>query len=857
MWRVTALLVLIFAGLTFGVYQTWQKREQEIFVRHSAVLKTTYDTTIHLYQTYAETLYEEVINRAEIVQLMEEAYDAPPEQQAVLRGRLYRLLYSSYNRLIKKNFRQLHFLFPDNSSFIRFHRLELYGDSLTDIRESFRLVNAHHKPVFGFENGRVYCGFRNVFPLQYKEKYVGSVEASVSFKAISKSMKSAVPDHDYLFVQKKDMVVAKAFSSELKIYTDVAVAPGYVVEDQRMLGLEEEDPVLPLARRLNPILGSRPQVQENIQKEISFVTRVNDQGKNYLVTGLPIHNIKDEQVAYIISYEENDEIAVLWTTFRYLILGQTFLLLALGFFIWKRLEVVEQLRSKESRLRAITQSMGDALYVNDAEGKIIFSNRAMEQQLGYSLYELFGRDAHILLHRHNQQGEVETRDKCGLVKENLAGRPYEGGENYFQHKDGSIIPVEVKASPLQLEHGRCGSVVIFRDISDRLQSESDRIKVKKLESISVLAGGIAHDFNNLLTVIIGNIELAGMASADNLDVNRLLGKAQDAAKRASKLTNQLLTFSKGGFPVLSEVDLGSLLPDIVQLALSGSSVHCEFMIDDDLWPVRVDTNQISQVIQNLLMNAMQAMDHSGTVTISCSNDHLANNQISPQLTGKYVRIRVEDTGTGIARQDMDRIFDPYFTTQEMGSAKGSGLGLAIVHSIIKKHKGYIEVESTEGVGTIFSIYLPAVAESHETSISESKPAQQPVGDRILVMDDEVVLLDLVSSMLTKLGYEAQRAENGEEAIKLYIQAMEAGKPFDAVILDLTIQGGMSGKQTMAELRTIDPTVVAIISSGYTNDPVMSDYRNYGFKGGVAKPYEMETLAATLNRVLAQKRSAAK
>lgn len=725
MWRVTALLVLIFAGLTFGVYQTWQKREQEIFVRHSAVLQTTYDTTIHLYQTYAESLYDEVINRPEIARLMEEAYISPPNRQAVLRGRLYRRLYPSYNRLIKRNFRQLQFLFPDNSSFIRFHRLELFGDSLTDIRESVRLVNAHHKPIFGFENGRIYCGFRHVFPLQYKEKYVGSVETSVSFKAISKSMKSAVPDHDYLFIQKKDMVVAKAFLSELEIYTDVTVAPGYVVEDQRMLGLNEEDPVFPLARRLNPILGSRPQVQENIQKEINFITHINDQGKNYLVTGLPIHNIKDEQVAYIISYEENDEIAVLWTTFRYLILGQAFLLLALGFFIWKRLEAVEQLSSKESRLRAITHSMGDALYVTDAEGKIVFSNRAMEQQLGYSLYELFGRDAHVLLHRHTQQGEAETHDECRLVKENLAGRPYEDGENYFQHKDGSIIPVEVKATPLQLEHGRCGSVVIFRDISDRLQSESDRIKVKKLESISVLAGGIAHDFNNLLTVIMGNIELAGMDSAGNSDTNKLLDKAAKAAKRASKLTNQLLTFSKGGFPVLSEVDLGSLLPDIVQLALSGSPVHCEFMIDDDLWPVRVDINQISQVMQNLLMNAMQAMDYSGAVTISCSNYRYADNQISPQLTGKYVRIKVEDTGTGIARRDMDRIFDPYFTTQEMGSAKGSGLGLAIVHSIIKKHQGYIEVESSEGVGTIFSIYLPAVVKSDETLISGNYSARQP------------------------------------------------------------------------------------------------------------------------------------
>ena len=856
MWRLAALLILIHAGLSLGIYQTWQKREQEIYARHSSVLKTTYDTTIHLYRTYAETLYEEVINRPATLEIMEEAYAAPPVQQTILRGRLYRLLYPPYNRLIRRNLRQLHFHFPDNTSFIRFHRLEKYGDSLTDIRESVRLVNLHHDPIFGFENGRIFCGFRNVFPLHNKGKHVGSVETSVSFHAVRKSMQDASPRHDFLFLQKEEIVMAKAFPSEREIYTPVEIAPGYVVEDLRMLGLDVENPVFPLARRLTPLLRSNQRVQDNIEKEASFTTLVKDQGKSYLVTGFPIRNIKNEQVAYIISFETNDEITTLWTTFRYLILIQTFLLLGLGFFIWKRQEAIERLTSNESRLRAITRYMGDALYVNDAEGKIIFSNHSMEDQLGYSFNELLGQDAHTLFHRHKQQDTVETYDECLLLKENMAGRTFENAEDYFQHKDGSIIPVEVKGSPLKLEHGQRGSVVLFRDISERLQTEADRIKVKKLESVGVLAGGIAHDFNNLLTAIMGNIELARMLSRDNPEAGKLLAEATDAAKRTTKLTNQLLTFSEGGAPITSEVNIGQILPDIVQLTLSGSSIHCKFAVSDDTWPVLVDINQISQVIHNILINAMEAMDHDGTVTLSCRNFHGTEDPSSPLLSGKYVRIDIEDTGTGIAAEHLDRVFDPYFTTKARGSTKGSGLGLSIVHSIIEKHKGYIEVKSSEGIGTTFSIYLPALLEDAETASREKEQPQQAPGGRILVMDDEVALLNIISRMLTKLGYEAEQTENGEQAVKLYREAMDTDRPFDAVILDLTIQGGMGGKQTMAELQGLDPNVVAIVSSGYTNDPVMADYENYGFKGRVAKPYKMETMAATLNKVLAKENSVA-
>ena len=711
MWRLTTLLAFIYLVFSLGIYHTSKKREQEIYSRHSAILKTTYATTIHLYRTYSETLYEEVIDRPEVLQLIDELYTAAPDRQAVLRGRLYRLLYPAYNRLVKRNLRQLHFQFPDNSSCLRFHRLEKYGDSLTNIRESIRLVNAHHKPVFGFENGRIYCGFRNVFPLKYREKHIGSVETSVSFKAIRKSMQDAAPDHDFLFIQKTDMIMAKAFPSELGIYTSVEIAPGYVVEDLRMLGLDVEDPLFPLAHRLNPILGSSLQVQKDIQKGVTFATQLKDQGKNYLVTGVPIPNIKGEQVAYIISYKENDEITTLWITFGYLMLGQTFLLFSLAFFIWKKQEAVNHLSRSESRFRAITRHMGDALYVTNAEGKIILSNHSMAQHIGYSLEELHDQDAHSLFHRHKEQGKLEVHKNCLLLQKNMEGKLFESSEDFFQRKDGTIIPVEIKGTPILLEHGQQGSVVLFRDISDRLQTEAERIKVKKLEAIGVLAGGIAHDFNNLMTVIMANIELAAMMiSPVKPDAAKLLNEAKVAAQQTTKLTSRLLIFSKGRTPVTSVVNLATFLPDIINFILSGSKVSHTLETDEDLWLVQIDTNQISQAMENLLMNSMEAMDHNGTVNITCSNYNGTEDLDSPLLQGRYVRITIEDSGTGIAPKHLDKIFDPYFTTKKMGSTKGNGLGLSIVHSIIERHRGHIEVESTEGVGTLFSIYLPAVDE---------------------------------------------------------------------------------------------------------------------------------------------------
>ena len=848
-------LVTLYLVLCLIIFQTWKVREQEVFARHSKVLRSTYSTTIHLYRTYAQTVYEEVINKPEILELIDKSYTATSDKQAVFRGRLFRLLDPAYTRLVTRGLRQLHFQFPDNTSFLRFHRLEKYGDDLTSIRTSIRQTNAYHLPVFGFENGRIFCGFRNVFPLSFENRHIGSVEVSVSFKAIAKSMRDASPKHQFLFIQEKDIVFAKAFPSEKRIYVDSEIFPGYIVEDLRILGLDTDDPFPPMARLLNPLLAENKEIQKKMQQEVDFITAVQNQGSHYLITGLAISNIAGQQVAYILSYEEEDEVDNMWIAFKYIISLLACLFIVMGFLVHRQLKANRQLRANESRLRAITQYMGDALYVTDAEGRITFTNHAMEEILGYPQKTLLGKDAHELFHRHQGDDKARTYPECKQLQANMAGRYFENREDVFLRKDGNLISVDVRGTPLRMEHGQRGSVVLFQDISQRIEIELEQAKVKKLESIGILAGGIAHDFNNLLAGIMGNIDLARIMIRDNSEVEQLLGEAVIAVKRAGKLTNQLLTFSDGGAPITESVLPEDWLCPLIRSILvdiSSDAVQCSCSVAADVQPIRIDQEQMRLALKNILNNAVQAMDGQGTVTVDCRNHHISDDRLAP-APGSYVRINIRDTGKGIKRQHLERVFDPYFTTRKRGADKGSGLGLSIVHSIIHKHSGTLEVQSSRDSGTTISLFFPVLVKERGQGdgAAVSKEADLQSGNSILLMDDDTALLEVVSKMLGKLDYTVFCSKNGEEAIALYRRAMDEGKPFSAVILDLSVDCGMGGKQTMEELLIIDPQVTAFVSSGYSTDPVMAHFKEYGFKGRIPKPFAMERIAETLGRVLSK------
>ena len=367
--------------------------------------------------------------------------------------------------------------------------------------------------------------------------------------------------------------------------------------------------------------------------------------------------------------------------------------------------------------------------------------------------------------------------------------------------------------------------------------EQELFKSQKLESVGVLAGGIAHDFNNILTAIIGNLSLAKL----NLDpadkIYSRIEKAEKASARAQELTQQLLTFSKGGAPVKKAASIEEVVKDSVGFVLSGSNVKCRLDFEKDLPPVEIDSGQISQVIQNLVINADQAMPEGGNLDIRVQLKDFKKGRkgLNP---GLYLQLDVADKGIGIPREYLDKIFDPFFTTKQ----SGSGLGLATSYSIIQKHGGLLSVSSEIGKGTVFSIFLPVARDVRISRSSRKEDLSSIRGHgRILVMDDELFVQETAVTMLEGFGFEAVAVNDGAEALDLYVKAQEEKNPFNAVVMDLTIPGGMGGKQTILKLLELDTEAIAIVSSGYSSDPVMADFTKYGFRGYLKKPYRLEEL----------------
>lgn len=395
-----------------------------------------------------------------------------------------------------------------------------------------------------------------------------------------------------------------------------------------------------------------------------------------------------------------------------------------------------------------------------------------------------------------------------------------------------------------------GVAAVSRDITDRKIKEEENIQVSKLESISTLAGGIAHDFNNLLATILGNIELAQFHITQDHPANKRLVKAIEACTRSRDLIRQFVTLAKGGLSNKKNAPLVPLISDAVDLALSGTHLTCKYDIPDDLWMVEFDQNQIMHAFHNIVMNAREAMQGDGRITIAARNVIIAQDTAEhPRFVkhGPYVIIDIRDQGTGIPEEIKDKIFDPYFSTKGKGTQKGMGLGLTTAYSIVKKHGGYIIVESKVGSGSVFRIYLPVTLK--EAGMEEAaQPFAKVSGEAILTMDDEEMIRDAAGEILEHLGYQVESSKNGEEAIEKFIEAKRSGRSFGVVILDLTVDNGMGGAETMKRLKEIDPGVIGIVSSGYAEENVLENYRDFGFSAIVAKPYTAKELKDALKKV---------
>jgi PAS domain S-box-containing protein len=509
------------------------------------------------------------------------------------------------------------------------------------------------------------------------------------------------------------------------------------------------------------------------------------------------------------------------------------------------------LETEKERLLVTLRSIGDGVIATDADGRVQLLNRAAEKLIGWTQREAAGRpldEVFTLL-------DTETRQPLGA--DVLRSLIQTGAFAAFPEltllrtRGGNERHIAEVAAPIRDPQGAIfGLVITFRDVTETRQQEEDFVRNQKLESLGVLAGGIAHDFNNILTAILGNVALL-RAVIQGADEKLLLEEVEKASWRAKDLTQQLLTFAKGGLPIKKALALAPLIQESAQFAVRGSNCICEFHLAADLWPVEVDPSQISQVLHNLVINAAQAMANGGTIRLDAANLALALQPELPLKPGAYVQVRVTDQGHGIAERDLPRIFDPYFSTK----AKGSGLGLTTAFSIVRKHGGVITVVSKAGAGTTFTVYLPAVG-GLPAVVAEPPPATPPSAPapaqrRILVMDDEAAIRLLARRSLERSGYLVEVAADGAEAVRHYQEALTRGAPFDVVVLDMTIPGGMGGRETLAQLQKIDPAVKAIVSSGYSTDAAMASHREIGFAGVVAKPYRPQELLAVIRQLLGE------
>ncbi|UCF05170.1 MAG: PAS domain S-box protein [bacterium] len=501
----------------------------------------------------------------------------------------------------------------------------------------------------------------------------------------------------------------------------------------------------------------------------------------------------------------------------------------------------ESLRESEEKYRNVVEHASDGIVIAQGD-TLMFANSKASEILGYPAEELIGmmweklvpadvRD--ISLKRYDRLMEgVEDEQRYELTVPDSKG-------------EQKLLDVYVNKTSLE---GDPAIIIFFRDITKQRRLEEEIQKAEQLESIGILAGGIAHDFNNILTAILGNITLATKQTGGNKSLREALCDAEKATLRARDLTQQLLTFSKGGEPIKAIASLGELIHESASFALRGSNVSCEYMLPNTLWNSNIDKAQVSQVIHNLVINAVQAMPGGGTIFVAAENITIGNKNIINLEPGNYIKVSVRDKGIGIAPEYIEHVFDPYFTTKK----RGSGLGLAVSYSIIKKHHGHITLESELNKGTTFYIYLPATHEEITVTPFEHHEEFIKHQGRILLMDDEEIVRKVAKRIIEEIGFTVVTASDGAETIELFSASKEKGNHFDAIIMDLTIPGGMGGLETIRKLREIDREVRVIVSSGYSNDPVLANYAEYGFNGYIPKPYKLGEMRSALSKVLSDK-----
>jgi PAS domain S-box-containing protein len=491
---------------------------------------------------------------------------------------------------------------------------------------------------------------------------------------------------------------------------------------------------------------------------------------------------------------------------------------------------------------AIFENTGAATIIYQEDNTIISANRMFLEMSGYTHKGLVGKKLWTDFVKEESLRDIKLLD---VNKDESFQKDPQQLEIRFIDKTNQTKDVFLSLMKIP---GTRNVVASLLDVSRSRQIEKELRKIQKLDSIGTLASGLAHDFNNILMGVFGNIAMAKFSLPDNDPGLKFLSEAEKSMERARRLTGQLLTFSKGGDPIKERVHLFDFAQDVISFDLAGSTVKPVFEQDDNLWAASADRGQLEQVFSNLAINALEAMPEGGTFSVKLENVEISDSSIPTLKQGKYVKATIRDTGEGIPEKIIEQVFDPYFTTKQTGN----GLGLSTVYSIIQKHNGFIEINSKVKKGTTITIFLPAVAvvKDPDTAKIEKKITTQRENLSILVMDDEKAVRDIVSLLLGRIGYTVETVEDGVQALLRYSESLAKGSPFSAVVMDLTIPGGVGGKDAVKNILEIDHNAKVVVSSGYADDPIMANYAKFGFKGVIAKPYTLTKLSETLDKVLA-------
>ncbi|MCK5707638.1 MAG: PAS domain S-box protein, partial [Candidatus Aureabacteria bacterium] len=505
--------------------------------------------------------------------------------------------------------------------------------------------------------------------------------------------------------------------------------------------------------------------------------------------------------------------------------------------ITERKKAEEALRSSEVQKNAILNGITSNIALVDKDLKILWVNKVGAASVNKLPEEMIGHTCHAFW-----ADPGKPCDKCPTLR---AFQTKQSEHVIMNTPDGRVW--DERGEPVFDAEGNVVAMVeIAEDITDQKRMEEELIKEKRMESVGLLAGGIAHDFNNLLTVIFGNIKMIKMFCSPDEKMGQYLKASEKSLEDAKALTNQLLTFSRGGEPVKEIASIGGILKDIVNFNLHGARIKPQFSIDEGLWNAEVDVGQIKQIISNLVINALQAMPGSGNLYVKASNSIVdEENKIGNLEEGKYIHFSIKDEGIGISKGVLSQIFNPFFSSKK----EGRGLGLSVCHSIVKKHNGFITAESETDKGTTFHVYLPAIEKELSLKVNKEVKPKVELSLKILIMDDEEDITTMLGDFFKRTGCQIEIASDGKEAIEKYKKAKEIGHKFDAVLLDLTIPGGMGGQETLEELKKHDRDVKAFVMSGYSNDPVMSDYEEYGFKGIIQKPFDLEDVVDVIKKAV--------